>query len=140
MSRNLVGGPQPVSGDLALNVEKAGEGDSARYELFVHWTSNFRVDIKAGQSLIVSADGREFVFTAAKKDVRRDSSCDVGPCMYDERAYYPATADQIRAIASASDVLVEITGSKRTIQRQYTETNTENFRDFVRKYLPQGTG
>ena len=132
MSRNLVGG-HPVGGDLSLTAEKKGDGDSATYELFVHWTSNFRVNVQPGPSLTIIADRQTMTFSANSKDIYHDSSCEQGPCLYDDRAYYPATAAEIRTIAQASQVLVEVTGSKRTVQRDFTETNFDNFRGFVAK-------
>lgn len=134
MSRNLVGGPTAVAGELSLNVEKKGRGESATYDLFVRWTSNFELDVRPGQSLFISADGKEIAFTAAE-DIYRDSNCDRGPCVYDDRAYYPATAEQIRAVANAKTVLVQVVGSKQTVSREFTETNFEAFRDFVARHV-----
>jgi hypothetical protein len=135
MSRNLVGG-HPVGGDLSLTAEKKGDGDSASFELFVHWTSNFRVNVQPGPSLTIIADRQTMTFSANSKDIYHDSSCEQGPCLYDDRAYYPATAAEIRTIAQASRVMVELTGSKRTVQRDFTETNFDNFRDFVARHVP----
>jgi hypothetical protein len=135
MGRNVVGG-HPVGGDLALNAEKSGSGDSVRYELFVHWTSNFRIDIKPGQSLTIIADREQMNFTAAKDDIRQDSNCEQGPCLYDERAYYPATGDQLRRISEAQVVSVEVTGNKRTITREFNYINFDNFRSFVSQNVP----
>jgi hypothetical protein len=135
MGRNVVGG-HPVGGDLALSAEKTGTGDTARYELFVHWTSNFRLDIKEGQSLTVMADREEMTFSAAKKDIRQDSDCEQGPCVYDERAYYPVSADQLRRIAAAQDVTVEVTGHKRSVTRDFDYINFDNFREFVARNVP----
>jgi hypothetical protein len=134
MSRNLVGGPQPSRGDLSLNVEKTGKDDSASYDLFVRWTSNFRLDVQPGKSLFISADGKELVFTAAE-DIYHDSECTNGPCVYDDRAYYPATAEQIRTIANARAVLVQVVGSKQTVSRDFNETNFEAFRNFVARHI-----
>ena len=134
MSRNLVGGPQPARGDLSLNVEKTGKGDSARYDLFVRWTSSFRLDVQPGKSLFISADGRELAFTAAE-DIYHDSDCTNGPCVYDDRAYYPATAEQIRRIANATAVLVQVVGSKQTVSREFNETNFEAFRNFIARHI-----
>jgi hypothetical protein len=135
MGRNVIGG-HPVGGDLALNAEKSGTGDAARFELFVHWTSNFRLDIKPGQSLTVLADHEQMNFSAAEKDVRQDSNCDQGPCVYDERAYYHVTGEQLRRIADAQSVSVEVSGKKRSISRDFNYINFDNFKDFVSRNVP----
>ena len=136
MSRNLVGGQHPTTGNLALNIEKTGQGDSARYELFVHWSGLIRINLKAKESLIITADRQRMVFSAADKDAYDDMRCEGGPCTYDDRAYYPATPDQLRAIAAANQVLVEVVGSRRTIEREFNEDNFDRFREFIAKHLP----
>jgi hypothetical protein len=136
MSRNLVGGPQPTRGDLSLNVEKTGKGESATYDLFVRWFSTFRLDVQPGKSLFISADGKEMAFTAAA-DIYHDSDCGRGPCVYEDRAYYPATAEQIRTISNAASVLVQVVGSKQTVSREFNETNFEAFRNFVSRHLAE---
>jgi hypothetical protein len=139
LGRNVVGG-HPVVGDLALNVEKTGAADSARYELFVHWTSDFfSLDIKEGQSLTVTADREQMSFSASKKDILQNYDCENPRCTYDERAYYPVSASQLRKIADAHNVTVEVTGHQRSITRDFNDINFDKFRDFVARNVPQAS-
>src|SRR5207247_2154842 len=118
MSHNYVGGQRIIWGSLELNVEKTIEGDSARYELFVRWTGDVEVNISSKESLDIAADRERLVFSAPQKAIYHDMNCD-RRCTYDDRAYYPATAEQIRTIAGAKSVLVRVVGTKRVIEREF---------------------
>src|SRR5262245_37014022 len=85
MSRNYVGG-HPVGGVLALNIERTNKGDSASYELFLHWHSTFQIDVRQGPSLTITADHERMTFSVAKNELIHDMWCDKGPCAYDDRA------------------------------------------------------
>ena len=134
MSRNIVGGSRP-GGNLVVNVERTVEGASDHYELFARWTGETRVDVLPGESLVITADGQEFKFKVLESGIYRDFSCDPR-CIYDDRAYYSATAGQIQAIANAKQVTVRLIGSKQTVERVFNELNFERFREFVRKDMP----
>jgi len=135
MSRNVVGGEQPTVGSLTLNVERTVEGTTDRYELFMRWTGAARVDVQPGESLVIRADSQEFKFRVLESGIYRDFRCDRG-CTYDDRAYYPATAAQVQAIADARRVTVRLVGSKQTMEREFNEVNFERFREFVAKNSP----
>ena len=135
MSRNLIGGFRPAIGNIELNVEKTIEGTSARVELFARWTGDARVDVQPGESLVIRADSQEFKFSVPESGIYRDFQCEPR-CIYDDRAYYPATATQVRSIASAKQVTVQLIGSKRTVERDFNELNFERFQEFAQKNLP----
>jgi len=135
MPRNVIGG-YGVLGNLALNVEKTIRGDNASYELFAHYAGQQRVQIRAGESLVLTVDGQPLRFQVRDEDVDRDMFCpESGPCTYDERAYYPATPDQIRAIANAETVTVELIGAARTLAAEFNELNFERYRSFVSEHV-----
>ncbi|MBI4420674.1 MAG: hypothetical protein HY560_07595 [Gemmatimonadetes bacterium] len=139
MSRNVVGGYGPKTGELVLNLEKTVRGDSARYQLFVGWTSYGPVGLERGmESLILTADGERIAFRLPPESrLIRDSNCYGGPCIYEERAYYPVTVDQIRKIAGARrQVTVTLTGTRNTIAREFHEMNFERFQTFVAENVP----
>ncbi len=135
MSLNRVGGYRPTIGNLVLNVEKTIEGSTERYDLFARWTGDARVDVQSGESLIIKADSQEFKFSVLESGIYRDFQCEPR-CIYDDRAYFPATAAQIQAIAQARHVTVELIGSKRTVEREFNELNFDRFREFVQKNIP----
>ncbi|MSR06306.1 MAG: hypothetical protein EXR93_04440 [Gemmatimonadetes bacterium] len=135
MSRNIIGGYRPAFGNMVLNVETTIEGPARRYELFARWTGDARVDVSPGESLVVEADGQEFKFRVPESGIYRDFSCEPR-CIYDDRAYYSATAAHVQAIANAKRVVVRLVGSKRTVEREFNELNFERFREFVQKNVP----
>lgn len=135
MSRNIIGGHRPAFGNMVLNVEKTIEGKSQRYDLFARWTGDARVDVSPGESLVVEADGQEFKFRVLESGIYRDFQCEPR-CIYDDRAYYSATAAQVRAIANAKHVTVRLVGSKRTVEREFNALNFERFQEFVAKNIP----
>jgi hypothetical protein len=135
MPRNVIGG-YGILGTLVLNVEQTLRGDSASYELFAHYTGQQRVHVQAGASLLLTADGQPLRFRTRDENIARDMFCpQAGPCIYDDRAYYPATAEQIRAIAAARAVLVELVGAARTVDAEFNELNFERFRAFVAEHV-----
>ena len=135
MSRNMIGGYRPAIGNMVLNVEKTIEGKSARFELFARWTGDARVDVSPGESLEIEADGELFKFRVLESGIYRDFQCEPR-CIYDDRAYYPASASQVQTIARAKHVVVRLVGSKRTVEREFNELNFERFREFVQKNVP----
>jgi hypothetical protein len=135
MSRNVVGGATAL-GTLVLNVEKTTLGDSSWYELVAWWNGMARVNIETGESLTILADRTPLEFSTTKGNVFSDWQCD-GACIYDDRAYYPASAEQVRAIAAASSVTVILRGSRRTVERDFHELNFERFQEFVAAELPR---
>ena len=64
----------------------------------------------SSESLGIRADSQEFKFRVLESGIYRDFQCD-RRCTYDDRAYYPATADQVKAIANATQVTVRLVGS-----------------------------
>jgi hypothetical protein len=135
MSRNVVGGERPTVGNLTVNAERTVEGTSDRYQLFVRWTGESRVDVQPGESLIIRADSQEFRFKVLESGIYRDFQCE-RRCTYDDRAYYPATAEQVKAMADASRVTVTLVGSKQTMERDFNALNFERFREFVAENSP----
>jgi hypothetical protein len=130
MPRNIVGGLQPATGNLTLNAERTIEGSSDRFELFARWSGEARVDVQSGESLVIAADSQEFRFKVLESGIYRDFQCEPR-CIYDDRAYYPATREQVEAIANAKHVTVRLVGSKQTVERDFNEVNFERFREFM---------
>lgn len=132
MPRNIVGGFRRAVGNLTLNAERTVEGTLDRYELFARWTGEARVDVQSGESLVIAADSQEFKFKVLESGIYRDFQCEPR-CTYDDRAYYPATREQVEVIANAKHVTVRLVGSKQTVERDFNEVNFERFREFMTK-------
>jgi hypothetical protein len=81
-----------------------------------------------GQSLFVLADSNRIAFSTTLNHTQNSLSS-----FY----FYPATEQEIRAIASAQSVEVRIlTISGGKFERTLAKKNIENFRDFTSRFLP----
>jgi hypothetical protein len=74
-------------------------------------------------------------YSAGPKDVYNDMQCDNGPCVYDDRAYYPVTVQQLKSIAGARAVTVEVIGARQRVEREFNEDNFERFKEFVDRHV-----
>ncbi|HVR34847.1 MAG TPA: hypothetical protein VMS21_03240, partial [Methylomirabilota bacterium] len=52
-----------------------------------------------------------------------------------ERAIYPARPEQLRKIASADNVVVEIRGRSGSVRRTFQKQNFDKFKKFVDNYV-----
>ena len=52
-----------------------------------------------------------------------------------EHCIYEARIDDLRKIAKAKEVKVDIVGSERTVHRDFKRANIEKFRNFVLTYV-----
>jgi hypothetical protein len=92
------------------------------------------LDIAPGETLVILADGQELKFTSSgSSNSRREHKGEVT-----ERAIYPATGQQLRAIAEAESVKVSILGRNGMVQRDFNAENFKKFRQFVQRYVTTG--
>jgi hypothetical protein len=92
------------------------------------------LDIQPGESLVVLADGQELKFNSSGSlNSRREQKGEVS-----ERAIYPASGQQLRAIAGAQSVKVSILGRNGMVQRDFNAGNFEKFRQFVQHFVTTG--
>jgi hypothetical protein len=133
---NLLESSEDRSYLIWLNAVRIREGlwDS-RYYLEVRYEgasdAGF-MDIGPGQTLILNVDGKTMQFAGPGSI---DSRSKTGRGTFLENAVYEATADQLRDIAKAKDVKVEILGKNRRLHREFQATNVQKFRSFVLTYI-----
>ena len=83
--------------------------------------------IVPGQSLLITADGKEIRFSGMGSIDPKNGP--KGTLI--EIAIYEATAENLRTIAKASKVDVTILGRDRSIHRSFEKVNFDRFADFV---------
>ena len=89
------------------------------------------IEIGAGESLSLTVDGQSMKFYgngSVNERTQTDSTVV-------EHAIYEAKADDIRKIAKAKDVKVDILGKLRTVHREFKPANIEKFKTFVLTYI-----
>ena len=89
------------------------------------------IEIGAGETLSLTVDGQSMKFYgngSVNERTQTDSTVV-------EHAIYEAKADDIRKIAKAKDVKVDILGKLRTVHREFKPANIEKFKTFVLTYI-----
>ena len=89
------------------------------------------LEISPGETLVLTADGQVMKFRGNGSVNERKATNNT----LIEHALYEVKADDLRKIAKARDVKVDIVGSQRTVHRQFKPANTEKFKTFVLTYL-----
>lgn len=84
--------------------------------------------IESGESLRFLIDGERFALSG---DGSTDSREVLSGARTAEVALYVTDLDFIRKLSEASEVKVRIEGSRRNVERHFSESNFENFREFV---------
>jgi hypothetical protein len=86
------------------------------------------MDIQPGTTLVLVVDGQTMRFVGPGSETTREKT---SQGTFHETAIYNATATDIRKIAKAKSVKLEITGARFKLERQLTPENINRFRDFV---------
>jgi hypothetical protein len=89
------------------------------------------LDIGPGETLTLTVDSQGLKFRGAGSLNERKET---GSTLV-EHAIYKASVDDLRKIARAKEVKVDITGSQRTVHREFRPANIEKFRTFVLTYM-----
>lgn len=85
------------------------------------------LDILPGRTLTVIADGQELKFAGiGSSNNRRERDG-----LIFEHAMYEAKIEDLRAIANAQKVTVLVRGKDLVVERDFTEENTQRFKDFL---------
>jgi len=129
---NLLPSPQPGDANVWLNATRLAQlsGD-AQYYLEVHYESPaVWLNIDFGRTLTVIADGQEMVFSGLGSDGMRDVGKNEQVM---ETAIYHCTTTDLRRIAYAKSVKIQVKGAALTIEREFGPDNIAQFRQFVAK-------
>ena len=135
---NMLKSPEPVREIVWLNASRVFTNPRQfQYYLEVDYLARAEtgfLDIAPGETLVILADGDELKFSGSgSSNARKERKDEVT-----ERAIYPATAEQLRAIAGAQTVKVSILGRNGIVQREFTPENLERFRTFVQRFVSAG--
>ncbi len=129
MSKNLIGSYSIFGANLVINGAKLEQSGRVSYSL---WVQTLAPDWVFPTSLTMRVDDELVEFGQGAR-LSADVDCSGGSCQHDERYWYDATADQLKAIAGARAVIVRLGGRDGYIEKTFSEENIANFQDFVSK-------
>ena len=89
------------------------------------------IEIGPGETLAVTVDGQALKFGGIGSGNERTQT----DSTVVEHAIYEAKADDLRRIARAKEVKVDITGRLRTVHREFKPANIDKFKTFVLTYM-----
>ena len=89
------------------------------------------IEIGPGETLALAVDGQPMKFNGIGSVNERKAT----DSTVVEHAIYEAKADDIRKIARAKEVKVDIVGRLRTVHREFKPVNIDKFRTFVLTYM-----
>jgi hypothetical protein len=137
-AENMLESPEPIREIVWLNASRIFSNNREfQYYLEVDYMARAEtgfLEIPSGETLVIDADGEKIKFSGSgSANSRKERKDEVT-----ERAIYLATGQQLRAIASATSVKVNILGRNGMVQRDFTPANFEKFRTFVQRYVTRG--
>jgi hypothetical protein len=117
---------------LWLNASRVPNGFKAyRYFLEVRYMATEQagwLEIRPGESLTLIVDGQTMKFDGSGSlNMRKESKKGI----VRESAIYEVTREQLRRIASAKNVVVQVRGANGLIERQFKLENFQRFQRFV---------
>jgi hypothetical protein len=89
------------------------------------------LEIGPGETLVLTVDGQVMKLRGTGSVNERKATNNT----LIEHALYEAKVDDLRKIAKAKDVRVDIVGSQRTVHREFKPANIEKFKTFVLTYV-----
>ena len=118
-----------------LNASRIRQGAwDAKYYLEVRYQAlpqTGYLDIAPGETLMLTVDGQMMKFGGVGSlNERKEMN---GTLL--EHAIYEVKVDDLRKIAKAREVKVDIAGGQRTVHREFKPANIEKFRTFVLTYM-----
>jgi hypothetical protein len=129
---NLLESSEDRSYLVWLNAVRIRDGEwDARYYLEVRYQAASDagfMEIAPGDSLILTVDGQTLRFRGPGSSETRKV---LGNGQFVENAVFEAKADDLRRIAKAKDVKVQVNGNQRRMYREFKPENTQKFRSFV---------
>lgn len=133
---NLLESTEDRSYQLMLNPVRLRDGDwGAKYYLEVRYegaSDAGYMEIGPGDTLVVTVDGQAMKFRGpGSVDSRRVTNRDT----FVENAVYEARPDDLRRIAKAKDVKVQVNGNRRRLYREFKPENIQKIRSFVLTYM-----
>ena len=127
--------PQPRE-VIWLNAYRVLKGSQRIYYFEVRYLATAEVgwlEIEPGQSLTLTGDGQPFKFVSASgsantRELARKKA------FAQETALFEVTKDQLLKLAKASQIKVQVKGTKGLVERDFGPKNTADFRAFVTRY------
>jgi hypothetical protein len=135
MKDNLLEAGPPAREVVWLNALRVFRSDSTyNYYLEVVYAAPAQagyLDLKSGPSLRLEADGKALLFNGEGSRLDRRK----GKELAGEKALYLVKAGDLRTIAAAQRVAVQITGKNGSVAREFAARNSDRFRKFVERFV-----
>lgn len=124
-------------GLFELAAERRVTSQKTRHYLHLTLTADHWMLIEPGGSLVLRLDGERLALSsrAGSREARELKCPEYGPCRDIESARYPITPAQLRRIAQADRVTVQIHGDWRDVERQFPDAYQRVFRRFVERLI-----
>ncbi len=152
MTDNYLGGSFELPGELGvysaqLNLQKAilfstdasgRQSEETVISFYARIHELEAAEIKAGESLILTIDGRQFRLHSqnGSEKLRKPYSDEAGERLVTETAYWHHVPEPVlRELLKASRLDVKIIGAQRTLNYFATDGNLANFRRFIETEL-----
>ena len=136
MDNNVLGGGGFADARVELNPQRfTPKGGSPTYQVFVQYEWSSWMFIEDGPSLVFLIDGERVEVRGPGSRGDRDV-WEGGKVR--ETAMYQVSFALLERLAEGSEVKVRVVGSEFNMDREFTATNFERFRDFVTRYPPSG--
>ncbi len=133
---NLLESSEDRSYLVWLNAVRVRDGEwEARYYLEVRYQAASDagfLEILPGDSLVLTVDGQTMRFRGPGSGDNRKK---LGNGQFVENAVFETKADDLRKIAKAKDIKVQVNGKKRKMYREFSEENRQKFRSFVLMHM-----
>lgn len=136
---NLIPPRQPASEAISLNASRIYK-DFTNYDYYLEVRYEALIEtgplnIRAGSSLVVLADGNEMKFSGSGTLHLREEQRKY----IIENALYRVSAEDLRRIAYARSVVVRVIGESRAVEREFGPANFERFVKFVINFVDAGS-
>lgn len=129
---NLLESAEDRSYQVMLNAVRVREGAwEARYFLEIRYAGASDagyIEIGPGETLLLTVDGQALRFRGPGSVGNRKVTAQQ---TYVENAVYEAKPEDLRRIAKAKEVKVQVNGNRRRLYRDFKPENIQRFRSFV---------
>ncbi len=90
------------------------------------------INIQEDKSLTLLVDSKKYYYDAKK--IEKETRVSKGWDLYQERAYYPITKEELYKIANAKSVRVKLQGQDFYVKGYFVEKNFSNLKRFLKEF------
>ncbi len=132
---NLSGGVPFVGAAIGLQAQRFESKEGVvDYNVIVRYASESWLYIENGESLILLVDGESLNLSGEGSLSHREVQ-NIGKVFVVEHAWYKISPENLKKIASASEVRIKLIGTNHFEKRHFSEKNLKKFKEFVEEYV-----